>query len=361
MKVLFNLPSIPQYSAIFQTLKCLAKRLNSLTVITNEVDSQYLNDTPPNLQLLQLPRSKLRFLNGLIYKSEYHKCDVIHDTFGYFLPIGILTKFSKSKYITSGWGCSASWYYKAKEIGFEDEEELNLHRRLMFREHINTMLCKAILVNSPSFTKDYAEFYGYSKSKMFEVPEPVIINQETRYVSKQDKTFNILYLGNISKMKGIHVLLEAFEKLLEAGHDAKLTAIGKYIPHDRHIIEQRSWKNVDILEPVGHHELSKYFQKADLYVHPSYQEGMPRVVMEALSYGVPVVASDLPGIRAIDGNSDLIRFMENYDSNNLKNILCDELIHPRKNANYFRDARARMADFSPEKIADKIFKIYEML
>jgi glycosyltransferase involved in cell wall biosynthesis len=361
LKVLFNLPSIPQYSAIFQTLKHLADKLELLTVVTNEVDPTCMNDIPNNLQLLVLPRSKPQFLRGLLFQTGYARYDIIHDTFGYFLPLGVLSKFSKSKYITSGWGCSASWYFKAREIGFGDQNELNLHRQLMFREHVNSMLCDAILVNSPSFSKDYVNYYRIPESKIYEVPEPVTLTQEIQFSLKMDEPFNILYVGQISQMKGIHVLLEAFRKVNEEGHDARLTAIGKFIPHDREIIESQSWINVEFIEPLSHKDLTPYFQRANLYVHPSYQEGMPRVVMEALSYGVPVVASDLPGIKRLDDTGHLIRFMENFDVDDLKKILSSEILHPRKNQNFFRDARSRMGEFSPEIIANNIFKIYENL
>jgi len=361
MKVLFNLPSIHQYSAIFEMLKHLAGKLDSLTVITQDNSPIDKSEIPANLHILALPGAKSKFLKGIMFQSSFAQHDIIHDTFGYLLPLGVLTKLSKSKYITSGWGCSASWYYKAKEIGFGDQNELDLHRRLMAREHLNTIFCDAILVNSPSFSKDYVELYGYSKSKIHHIPEPVITNNNLQFTSRSEGAFNMLYVGHISKMKGIHILLNAFAKLVEEGHDAKLTVIGKYIPHDRKIIEQCSWKNVDFLEPMEQNELAKYFQKMDLYVHPSYQEGMPRVVMEALSHGVPVVASDLPGIRTIEGSENLIKFMETFDPNELKNILCNEMKCHRKDADYFRRARARMMNFSPDIIAEKVFKVYESL
>ena len=362
MNVLFNLPSIPQYLAIFQMCKSLAGKLDSLTIVTNEMGQQDINNLPANLRLLEIPKSKPRFLEGQLSKAGYASQDIIHDTFGYLLPLGALAKLSNSKkYITSVWGSSAGWYHMAKEIELDDEDELNLSHNMMLREHVNSLFCDAILVNSPSFSKDYVKYFRFPNSKIYEIPEPVIINQEIQYSSKLDGPFNILYVGQISQMKGIHVLLEAFEKLLDDGHDAKLTAIGKFIPHDRNIIEQSTWKNVKFLDPVGHNELAKHFQKADLYVHPSYQEGMPRVVMEALSYGVPVVASDLPGIRTMDRNGTLIKFMENFDSDNLKDILCNEIVRSRKDFDYFQNARARMEEFSPEKIADKIFNIYEIL
>jgi len=52
-------------------------------------------------------------------------------------------------------------------------------------------------------------------------------------------------------------------------------------------------------------------------VLPSYMEGMPRVVLEAMDLGVPVVASSIPGIRAIDPKGLSIRFHNPGDQSSL--------------------------------------------
>jgi glycosyltransferase involved in cell wall biosynthesis len=362
MNVLFNLPSISQYSAVFQMCKSLADKLDSLMIVTNEANQQPMIDQPTNMRVIEIPRSKLRFLEGLLSKSGFATQDIIHDNSGYLLPLGALTKLSPSKkYITSVWGSSAGWRRVAREIGLTDEDELNICRKIMIREHVNSLLCDAIIVNSPSFSKDYENYFRFPHSKIFEVPEPVITDQETKFSSKPDGPFNILYVGQISKMKGIYVLLDAFHKLIEDGHDARLTAIGRFTPYDKNAIEAMQCRNVKFIDFLPHHDLVNYFQRADLYVHPSYQEGMPRVVMEALSYGVPVVASDLPGIRTIDNTGQLIHFMKNYSAGALKNILSSEISCPRKNRNFFQDSRERMWEFSPDIIADKLFKIYKRL
>ena len=65
MKVLFNLPSISLYPDRFQMLKKLACKLGALTVVTTEANQHYMDDLPDNMRVLEIPSSKLRFLESL--------------------------------------------------------------------------------------------------------------------------------------------------------------------------------------------------------------------------------------------------------------------------------------------------------
>ncbi len=57
----------------------------------------------------------------------------------------------------------------------------------------------------------------------------------------------------------------------------------------------------DAVDLVGtDHDVFGWYQRSDVLLFPSVREGMPGVVVEACAVGLPVVASDLPGIRHID-------------------------------------------------------------
>ena len=57
-------------------------------------------------------------------------------------------------------------------------------------------------------------------------------------------------------------------------------------------------ENVDIhfIEPMPQQELARYFQAADVFVLPSYIEGLGLVALEAMSCGTPVIAADVGGL-----------------------------------------------------------------
>lgn len=360
MNVLFNLPSISiYYSARFEMLKCLSKKVDNLTIVTNNKGAIGTENLPSNIEIIRLPNNKLEFSFSLLSEIDFKSTDVIHDTFGYLLPLGPVTKLCSSKrYITSVYGSSPGWLREAKKWHVTDKEEFRGHKKLLIREYLNSIFCDRVIVNSESFIKDYVEDFGCSLENIDVIPNCIVMDDEVEYPEGSGTTFNILYVGHISKLKGIYTLLDAFKMVIEAGYEAKLTVIGKIIPFDRKIIEKMNLKNVRFIEHLPHNELKQHYLNSDVYVHPSYQEGMPKTVMEALSFGLPVIASDLPGIKAIDNSGNYVRIMKDFQTESLKNMIIDEINIPRKSKMFFEEARNHMRKFSPEKTAQMIYNIY---
>jgi len=104
----------------------------------------------------------------------------------------------------------------------------------------------------------------------------------------------------------------------------KLIVIGKFIPYDKNIIDNMTLKNVTFIHHISYEELVQCYSNADLFVLSSYQEGMPRVVMESLSFGVPVIASDLPGTRTIDSSGKYVHLMKQLSASELKDLMVQE-------------------------------------
>jgi glycosyltransferase involved in cell wall biosynthesis len=269
--------------------------------------------------------------------------------------------FRSKRYVTSVYGSATGWLRRAREIGYDNTAEIRAQRKLMTRESLNSRFADFIMVNSLDFIRDYVENHGYPAEKMSVVPNSIVVNEKIEFMKNHSNQFKMLYVGRLSKIKGIHLVLEAHQDILAEGHDVRLTVIGKPIDHDKPYLESRAWKNVDFIEEKSFEELIAYYQDADVCIHPSAQEGMPRVVMESLSFGTPVIASDLPGIRAIDSSGKFVKTMNRFDSATLKESILQEITSPRKTSVFFSDARKHMRSFSPESTATIIRANYEKL
>lgn len=113
------------------------------------------------------------------------------------------------------------------------------------------------------------------------------------------KPLKMLYAGKLSKAKGVPYLLQALEGLEK---DIHLTiagdGVGQEAEYCHRIIEQRA-DHVKYIGKISQDELARKMQDSDIFILPSLFEGMPLVVLEALSCECQVLATALPGVREI--------------------------------------------------------------
>jgi glycosyltransferase involved in cell wall biosynthesis len=119
-------------------------------------------------------------------------------------------------------------------------------------------------------------------------------------VEKQPQTIN--YVGVLIPRKGIHFLFEAFAQLSAKFPEARLWLIGKpengdYARALRAQAEKMGFNGrVGFLDHLPQRELARHMAQAQALVFPTLSEGLPRVVMEAMAAGTPVIASAVSGI-----------------------------------------------------------------
>jgi glycosyltransferase involved in cell wall biosynthesis len=105
--------------------------------------------------------------------------------------------------------------------------------------------------------------------------------------------FNMLFVGQISKRKGLRVLLETFKELNLP--DATLTFVGS-MADGKAILDK--YEGLFTHVPyLLHADLVKYYQQADLFVFPSYLDSWALTVLESMACGTPVVVTEHTGSR----------------------------------------------------------------
>jgi len=123
--------------------------------------------------------------------------------------------------------------------------------------------------------------------------------------------FVCCYVGRLTKQKGVEELLTAFAKILPDNPKIKLIILGRYEQHldpisDRFIAEIEA--NPQIIHVGYKNDIRPYLALSNLFVFPSYREGMPNVVLQAGCYDLPCIVTDIPGSNEIikDGYNGLI-------------------------------------------------------
>jgi glycosyltransferase involved in cell wall biosynthesis len=123
----------------------------------------------------------------------------------------------------------------------------------------------------------------------------------SHYCLRHEKeTLTIVYAGKLSFAKGLPWLIEAFEKLYHPkGKNLKLTIAGSGKGDEARHIKEKALRSGDRIEFTGanpQEELASIFKNADILVLPSFYEGLPLVVFEAMACSCRVVVTRLPGI-----------------------------------------------------------------
>ena len=129
-------------------------------------------------------------------------------------------------------------------------------------------------------------------------------NTSIFYPSKQqDKSSikKIIYVGKLSKAKGVPELIKAIQDLLKESHmefELFLAGSGASSEKDQIIkLSKNHMNKIKFLGQLTQQELGEYFRKSDLFILPSYYEGFPSVLIESLACGCNVIITDLPGIK----------------------------------------------------------------
>lgn len=135
---------------------------------------------------------------------------------------------------------------------------------------------------------------------------------EERHVLKDGKVTNILFVGRLSKDKRVEPIVEAVKGARESMH---LTIVGDGEEY-RNLIKHEG-DRVHFVGAVTPKEVKEYMINSDILVMNSAFEGIPMTILEAISYALPVVSTNVGGIGSVlrfgqdseetDGTAESIR------------------------------------------------------
>ena len=109
----------------------------------------------------------------------------------------------------------------------------------------------------------------------------------------------LLTVGRLVPEKGQPLIIEAVATLRRRGRDVRLTIIGEGPARGaiEDAIERHGVRDaVHLAGAVGQDEIREHYATADIFVLPSFTEGLPVVLMEAMAMGIPVLATHVTGI-----------------------------------------------------------------
>lgn len=191
------------------------------------------------------------------------------------------------------------------------------------------------------------------------------VNPERYNGAHQQRGQHLLFVGRLAGGKGVTVLFEAFEQLLPRFPDLHLTLIGDGPARLELETEAKQRCLGDVVTFTGYRsqaEVAEALKEVDMLVLPSFAEGVPVVLMEAMASGLPVVSSRVGGIPELveDGVSGLL--VPPGDTAALADAIGKLLVNPALCARMGEEGRAKIvSDFNLEYEAawlGELFKAY---
>ena len=174
--------------------------------------------------------------------------------------------------------------------------------------------------------------------------------------SANQKVYDIIYVGRITEEKNVKNLLEAIKE-----SDLRALIIGNG-PLRKELINsfEKNENQIKWIEKVSNHELPKYMNQTRILVLPSFYEGHPKVLIEAMSCEMTVIASN------VKGNIDVIvdginGFLCETSITSIKETIFNVLNMSEKRLNQINEnARQFVKDhYSLDKIVNMECQLYE--
>jgi glycosyltransferase involved in cell wall biosynthesis len=247
---------------------------------------------------------------------------------------------------------------------------------LKLGEKLGIKWSNSIIVISQNIANHIKETYNRDVTV---IPNGVIIPEiiKSNNIIKKYRLENgkyILAVGRFVPEKGFHDLIEAFKQIQNSGFQSKiqnpkpkisidhwkLVIVGRADHEGRYSIElkEKAVKNSDIILTgfLTEEPLRELYSHAGLFVLPSHYEGLPIVLLEAMSYGLSCIASDIPANRNVELSEN--RFFKAGDNKALA-LKIKEFIDKHSTEDEIRRQINIIAEkYNWEKIAEKTLDVY---
>ena len=212
--------------------------------------------------------------NSIIFSMQSH------------IPAIVIAKFNQLKIVirNSEEPLGATFYADNKILSF-----LVLFLKILFYNFANKIIAistmsKNSLQKIVIFNKKITLIYNPYLEKILKIKK-----------IKKNKlsSFNILSIGRLTKQKNFPLLINAVIKLSKKYEKINLLIIGDGNLKNNLVNKTRYCKNIKIIN--WKNKLNKYYLNSDLFVLPSYYEGLPNVMLDAMNHEIPIISTNCSG------------------------------------------------------------------
>lgn len=201
---------------------------------------------------------------------------------------------------------------------------------------ISKMVSRIICMDSNTF-KCLSGFESI-QNKVLYVPNPIAY--KTDFIKQENKLKKVIYVGWVIKSKGIEELITSWNIVGNKYKDWSLEIVGACDKNYKQELDKMiKVSNIDFLGEMQHDDCLARICESSILVLPSYTEGFPNVILEAMMSSTPIIATKVGEIPSIlSSNSGVV--INHHSSEeiikSLENLICNQYLREQFAINAYR-------------------------
>lgn len=234
------------------------------------------------------------------------------------LPGGEVARYLKTKfnlhYVILSHGHDIPWF-SPKQMFFWHLLCFPLIKKIMKESANNILLTESLKLNADKFLgKKYSE-----KNKV--IPNGILAFDVRKGFNSKDVVLKALFVGRLVDQKDPLTVVRGFQKLQENNIPIQLKIIGdgNLKEETESFISKYQLKNIEVFGKISQSQVMEEYSKAHILIAPSRDEAMSLSVLEALSCGLYVFATEVSGNKELIRNNINGSFVEYGNPNDVSN------------------------------------------
>ena len=325
----------------------------------------YLQDIPREVRVISLFNDRLSllyYLQFIFYRICKSSCFLsfmaylkIRDTYDVIIsfmeghPLLLHSLITKKGKINISWiHCDLYNYHYTKHIFLKPDSELNSYKKM---DKLVFVSQKSMKHFEDLYQINIPKYYIYNIVDTNEIRKLAIMQTNPKHL------FTITSIGSLIPIKGFERLISMARRLKDDGYSFCIQVIGEGL-QKKELIELRNKLQLedDILFLGFQKSPYTYLQQSDIFVSTSISEGLPYVICEALTLGVPVIATKTVGAIELLGDNEF-GIVTEHDDRSIYLEVKSLMDNPELRSRYACKGEERMEYFKREKIMPEFYSL----
>ncbi len=336
--------------------KELAEYFNEIYFFTygDKKDLEYQKILPKNIKIFpkrwNLSSTIYSLFLPVLYRKELKKVDILKTNQMSGSWSAVLTKWLCQKKLVVR--CGYEW------LSFLEKQNKLLWKRIIagLTEKITYRNADKIILTSEK-DKNFVETKFKIPSSKIEIISNYIDVNLFKPINLEKEKSRLCFVGRLSLQKNLVNLIKAVADL-----DVRLVIFGAGpLKDDLQKLASKLNSKIEFKGNVPNEKLPEELNKSEIFILPSFYEGCPKALLEAMSCGLPCIGTNVEGIK------EIIKHKENgylceTDAHSIRKAILEVLNNKNLQAKISQNARKTILEnFSLEKILEKEIRIYETL